>query len=217
MRTIVKQIVTRLKFSKFSVIGKNSNIYINSVFEGKNKIGDNCFFNGFLGRYSYIGSGTSFTGKIGRYTSIAGAVKVPLGVHPISAPYVATHPIFYSNLGHIDDDVWVNEQKFNEFKYAEGNYPVVIGNDCWIGYGSMLLPGIKISDGAVVLAGAVVTKDVPPYAIVGGVPAQVLSYRYLPDIIEKLLLIQWWNKPENWLRTNVDDFVNIEKFINNLS
>lgn len=215
MKAFIKSILTRLKFKNKVFIGKNSNIYLNSQFEGKNKIGNNCFFNGVLGLYSYIGNNTSFSGKVGRYTSIAGEVKVPLGTHPISAPYVSVHPIFYSTLGHIKNEIWTTEQKFCEFKYANKNYPVIVGNDCWIGYRATLIPGVTISDGAVVLAGAVVTKDVPPYAIVGGVPAKVLSYRYPPEIIKSLLEIKWWEKPESWLKKHLDEFVNLETFIQN--
>lgn len=215
MRTFVKYILSRLKFKNKVSIGKKCNIYSKSKFEGKNKIGDNCFFNGFLGLYSYIGNNTSFSGKVGRYTCIAGQVKVPLGIHPITAPYVSIHPIFYSTLGHIKNEVWTVEQKFCEFRYAKDNYPVVIGNDCWIGFGVTLIPGIVISDGAVVMAGAVVTKDVPPYAIVGGVPAKVLRYRYSPEIIERLLVIKWWNKSESWLKEHVNEFVDLDTFIKN--
>ena len=67
--------------------------------------------------------------------------------------------------------------------------------------------------GGVVLAGAVVTKDVPPYAIVGGVPAMVIGYRYSEEVIKKLLKIQWWNKDEQWLKDNVLLFSDIEKFL----
>jgi virginiamycin A acetyltransferase len=70
---------------------------------------------------------------------------------------------------------------------------VVIGNDVWIGYQAMILSGVKIGDGAVVGARSVVTKDVPPYAIVAGSPARVVRYRFSQSVIDKLLSIQWWN------------------------
>ena len=77
-----------------------------------------------------------------------------------------------------------------------------VGNDVWIGENVFFQGGVIIGDGAVVLAGAVVTKDVPPYAIVGGVPAKVLKYRYDEETIKFLLSIKWWDKDVNWLRDN---------------
>lgn len=73
------------------------------------------------------------------------------------------------------------------------NREVIIGNDVWIGAGVFIKGGIKIGDGAVIAAHAVVTKDVPPYAIVGGVPAKILKYRFTDDVIRKLLDLKWWD------------------------
>ena len=87
-----------------------------------------------------------------------------------------------------------------------------IGNDCWIGDKAFLVGGISIGDGAVVLAGAVVTKDVPPYAIVGGVPANIIRYRFDDTTISLMLKSQWWNKSPKWLRDNWKLFSDIEKF-----
>ena len=70
---------------------------------------------------------------------------------------------------------------------------ITVGNDVWIGHGAIILPGVEIADGAVVGAGAVVTRNVPPYAIVGGSPARLIRYRFSEDIIAKLLSIQWWH------------------------
>lgn len=69
----------------------------------------------------------------------------------------------------------------------------IIGNDVWIGFGATVLNGVTIGDGAIIAAGAVVTKDVPPYAIVGGNPAHVIKYRFSKEVVEKLLALQWWN------------------------
>jgi carbonic anhydrase/acetyltransferase-like protein (isoleucine patch superfamily) len=70
---------------------------------------------------------------------------------------------------------------------------IVIGNDVWIGYGAYLARGVTIGDGAVIAAHAVVTRDVAPYAVVGGVPAKLIRYRFVPTLIEALLQLRWWD------------------------
>ena len=91
-----------------------------------------------------------------------------------------------------------------------------IGNDVWIGMDVHIMSNVTIGDGAIIAAGAIVTKDVPPYAIVGGVPAKVLKYRFSQDIIDKLLKIKWWNWPIYKVYDNIDllDSENIEEFVN---
>lgn len=83
----------------------------------------------------------------------------------------------------------------------------VIGNDVWIGNGVTILNGIHVGDGAVIAAGAVVTKDVPPYAIVAGVPAKIIRYRFDSEDIHKLLSIKWWEKDIEWMKKHEDLFV----------
>jgi hypothetical protein len=80
---------------------------------------------------------------------------------------------------------------------------IVIGSDVWVCFGSYVLSGVTIGDGAVVGTGAVVTKDVPPYAIVGGNPAEILRYRHTPEQIEALLEIKWWDWPEEEIQEAV--------------
>ena len=84
--------------------------------------------------------------------------------------------------------------------------PVVIGNDVWIGSYVRIMEGVTIGDGAVVAACALVTKDVPPYAVVGGVPAKVIKYRFDPDTIEKFLQLKWWDRSSSWLRAHAESF-----------
>lgn len=80
----------------------------------------------------------------------------------------------------------------------------VIGNDVWIGFEAVILSGVTIGDGAIIGTRAVVTKDVPPYTIVGGIPAKPIKKRFSEDVISKLLKIQWWNWPENRVKQNID-------------
>jgi acetyltransferase-like isoleucine patch superfamily enzyme len=81
---------------------------------------------------------------------------------------------------------------------------VIIKNDVWIGANSVIMPGVTIGNGAVVGAGAVVTKDIPDYAIVAGVPAKIIKYRFEKEIIEKLLKLQWWNLDPKIIKQNID-------------
>lgn len=96
-------------------------------------------------------------------------------------------------------------------KYKEYAEPLEIGNDVWVGQGAFLCGGVVINDGAIVLAGAVVTKDVPSYSIVGGVPAKVIGYRYDDETIRFLLKIQWWNNSVSWFEEHWDLLNDIEK------
>jgi acetyltransferase-like isoleucine patch superfamily enzyme len=82
--------------------------------------------------------------------------------------------------------------------------PVIIGNDVWVCVGATILSGVTIGDGAIVAAGSVVTQDVPPYAIVGGVPARVLRFRYSKEQIKKLLDISWWKWSDQKIADNID-------------
>ena len=81
---------------------------------------------------------------------------------------------------------------------------IVIGNDVWIGYEAIVLSGVTIGDGAIIGTRAVVTKDVPPYTIVGGIPAKPIRKRFSDEVISKLLELQWWNWPENRIKENID-------------
>jgi len=90
---------------------------------------------------------------------------------------------------------------------------IVIGNDVWIGYGVTILSGVTIGDGAIVAANSCVVKDVPPYSIVGGVPAKVIKYRFDDETIGKLLKIRWWDWDEQKIRDSVKDMPNPKLFV----
>jgi acetyltransferase-like isoleucine patch superfamily enzyme len=89
-------------------------------------------------------------------------------------------------------------------KYADSKGPITIGNDVWSGFGSIVLPGVTVGDGAILAAGAVVTRDVPPFSIVGGVPAKVISYRFEEPIRAALLRIRWWDWTEANVQAHID-------------
>ena len=199
----------KLFFSRGCIIG------IKSRFEGNNFIGPNSSFEGTMGYGSYIASNSSLSAEIGRYVSIAGSVNTVNGFHP-SSTFVSTHPSFYSKRTLVDLS-FSDSDKFEELRFAnkEQKLSVAIGNDVWIGFGATILAGVTIGDGAIVAAGAVVVKDVEPYSIVGGVPAQIIKKRFSDNQISLLTKLRWWERGEDWIRSHCDDFENIERFLEN--
>ena len=181
-----------------------------TFFEGCNRIGDDTRFRGRLGYGSYIGSNCEVDGAIGRFCSIAGNIHTVIGSHP-TRTFVSTHPAFFSTKKQAGF-TYVQEQLFEESVFAAPKHQVIIGNDVWIGYGATLLSGITVGDGAIVAAGAVVTKDVPPYAIVGGVPAKVIRYRFEKETVDRLLSVRWWDWPLETIRERSKDFSDVREF-----
>lgn len=222
LKRLVKYIVLKCKWRGKLLFKWSSQIGINSNFEGMNQIFQNTSFSGHLGFGSYIAYGSDISGKIGRFTSIAPHVRCNNGVHPFTYPFVTTAPCFFSvnNFKQQNGSTFADKQLFDEYKYADvdSRYPIIIGNDCWIGENVFIVGGINIGDGAVVLAGAVVTKDIPPYAIVGGVPAKVIKYRYSQEDIDFLLRIKWWDNSISWFKENwelLNDISNLKAYYNN--
>lgn len=155
-----------------------------------------------MGRYSYMGKNNSVTNaEIGSFCSIASYCAIGGGAHDLAA--VSTSPVFQEgrnvfsvNLGHLKSEL---------------NNKVVIGSDVWIGENVFINDGITIGNGAVIGAHSVVTHDVPDYAIVAGVPAKVIRYRFSAEQIVKLNEVKWWDWSEEKIRSQ--DFSSVDSFL----
>ena len=162
-----------------------------------------------LGDFSYIARDTQVhNATIGKFCCIGPQVLIGLGEHP-SKDFVSSHPIFYSEIGQANP-VIVSKSIFNEYPET------MIGHDVWIGARAIVRSGITIGNGAIIAAGAVVTKDVAPFSIVGGVPAQHLRYRFSPEEITQLEKFSWWNKDLNWLKENAEAMRDIHTFLSQM-
>lgn len=187
-------------------------------FEGLNMVCENSSYYGNMGYGSYIGPNSNVCADIGRFTSIGPNCMYIAETHPFQEPFVSTSPYFYSknnykNPSHV---TFAKENIFDEYRYYDSERKISnnIGSDCWIGANVTLIGGVSVGDGAVVLAHAVVTKDVPPYAIVGGVPARVIKYRYDEQKVDFLIKTKWWNNKYEWFMENWQLLCNIDLFMN---
>lgn len=176
----------------------NRTVYLKNVIRGENiEVGDYTIYNDFAHDpqefernnvlYHYPVNGDKL--KIGKFCSIACGAKFLFtsANHAMRPLSTYTFPIFFEEWG-LD---------VSEIRSAWDNKgDIVVGNDVWIGYEAVILSGVTIGDGAIVGARAVVTRDVPPYTIVGGVPAKSIRKRFDDETIEKLLRLRWWDWDE---------------------
>lgn len=201
-----------------TVFGKNFNIYRggvvkDSVVEDQCTVGDfsrvfesklfdqvridrnNFILKSEIGALSYTGQFTTILhSEIGKFCSISWGVTIGGGEHDYNK--LTTHDFIYNKrYGFVDEEL-----------YNRYSAPVVIGNDVWIGANSTICRGVYIGDGAVIGANSIVTKNVPPYAIVAGCPAKLIKYRFSKNIIDELLDIKWWNLPLGFIKKNVQIF-----------
>jgi acetyltransferase-like isoleucine patch superfamily enzyme len=175
------------------------------VFSSYNRIYRRAFLRSCtLGNMTYIAEGTSVgLTDIGSFCSIGPNVSLGgLGWHPTDR--LSTHPAFYSSRLQAGTTFVSGNNKLDQETELQHTK---VGNDVWIGAGCIVLDGVTIGDGAIIAAGAVVTKDVPPYAIVGGVPAKIIRYRFDISTINALLKWRWWELSHRELQTMAAQFM----------
>jgi acetyltransferase-like isoleucine patch superfamily enzyme len=198
MKKVYRKFLARFsyKIQKYYMAYQNENL----IRAGRLLIGKGTYDSPIIDEYK----GSEANVKIGNYTSIGPNVRlITGGMHPIRS--VSQYP-FRSKLNLIG-------------KYADGNPytngDIIIGSDVWIGTGVTILSGVCIGNGAIVGSCALVTKDIPDYAIAMGSPAVVKKFRFTPKQIEALIRIQWWNWDENKICEEINELTgeNIEKFI----
>ncbi|MCC8089249.1 MAG: CatB-related O-acetyltransferase [Rikenellaceae bacterium] len=158
-----------------------------------------------VGSYTYFGGNASVNNThIGKFCSIGPNFISGWGIHPVDG--LSTSPMFYSTAKQ-NGITLTNRNKVEE------HLPINIGNDVFIGANVMILDGVNIGNGAVIGAGSVVTKDIPDYAITGGVPAKIIRYRFSEENISKLNSIKWWDFPEEKLKSVEKYFSDPQGFI----
>lgn len=185
-----------IKYSNKKVFfGYNINVK-KSNFQGYNTINDNCSIsNSIIGHRTYVSKNCRILNtRIGKFSSIAKDVIIGLPKHPVGE-FISSHPFIYKN--------YINFDK----KYIFDEFPITeIGNDVWIGERSIILGGFKIGDGSIIAAGSIVTKEVAPYSIVGGIPARHIRYRFEINEIKKIKKMNWWNWPDSRIKNEIEKF-----------
>lgn len=185
--------------------GDAQTVYLKNVIAGPNvEVGDYTIYNDFVNDprefqknnvlYHYPINQDKLV--IGKFCSIACGAKFLFNSanHTMASLSTYTFPLFFEEWG-------LEKEKVAEAWDNKGD--IVIGNDVWIGYEAVILSGVTIGDGAIIGSRAVVTKDVPPYTIVGGVPAKTIRRRFDEETIKKLLGLKWWDWPEESIRKNI--------------
>ncbi len=185
--------------------GDTQTVYLKNVITGAGiEIGDYTMYNDFVHDprdfeknhvlYHYPVNGDRL--KIGKFCSIACGAKFLFtsANHTMRSLSTYPFPIFFEEWG-------LDVKEITSAWDNRGD--IIIGNDVWIGFEALILSGVTVGDGAIIGTRAVVTKDVPPYTIVGGIPAKVIRKRFSENVISELLKLQWWNWPENRIKRNI--------------
>ena len=189
-----RDIANKILFKK-TIVDKGCCIDQKSVIHPKVHLLENCIINNSeVNSYTYLGKNCLVQNtSIGKFCSIANDVCIGLGKHPTNL--FSTSTLFYRKINTLKINLIEEDYNFAEHEN------IYIGHDVWIGFRAIILDGVTIGHGAIIASNAVVTKDVPPYAIVGGVPAKIIKYRFDEKKINHLLYSKWWDKDLNEIKS----------------
>ena len=184
--------LTDVTFGRYIEVGKGSRI-------SHSHIGDYSYCD----RYADISNAT-----VGKFANIASFVRIGATDHPMDR--ASLHHFMYRS-----SDLWDDAPDDAGFFAQRAARRAVIGHDTWLGHACMVKPEVTVGDGAIVAAGAIVTRDVAPYTIVAGNPARLLRLRQPPEIAARLIALAWWDWDHARLRAALDDFraLNAEAFL----
>ena len=194
-----RDIENKFRFSN-TIIDNGCCIDTKSIIHPHVHLLEKCIINkSEINSYTYLGKNCLVqNARIGKFCSIANEVLIGLGNHPLDL--LSTSPLFYRVNNPLQISLIKKDLKIVEY------IPINIGNDVWIGTRSIIMDGVSIGHGAVIAANSVVTKDVPSYAVVGGVPAKIIKYRFPAEKAEQINRTKWWDFPVNKIcNTNIDN------------
>ena len=209
LKSYIRGIILRIKFPT-SVIYAGASVDKSSTLgEYSVLFRDVALMNSSLGAYSYVQSDSVVCNtEIGKFCSIASNVSIGLANHPMHM--VSTSPVFYDNAQPLPKFL------INSRIYVEKLPRTIIGSDVWIGQGVMIKAGVTIGVGAVIGAGSIVTKNIPPYAIVAGNPCKNIRFRFAEEIVTRLISSEWWRKSDSEIELMANLFVEPLKLLEEL-
>ncbi len=205
----MNSILSLFKWKLFSLFSKRNSISSNLIdwhLDKMSSVGKKVrAYHITMGKYSYVSRNTLIQNTvIGSFCSISEGCNIGMPSHPAS--FASTSPVFLRGRNCL-------RINFANIDYVD--CPVThIGNDVWIGAHAQIKSGIIVGNGAIIGAGAVVTKDIPPYAIVGGVPARIIRFRFDEAAVQRLNDSKWWDLPDKVLLEIGNDIANQDVFVN---